>query len=57
MPRTLSDIELERIKLKLREALGRDLTPEESKYFGLSSGIVPEEPPPQAKAAANRRKN
>jgi hypothetical protein len=56
MSRTISAIELERIRAKLREALGRDLTPEECRYFGLSRPIVSEEEsPPQPNT--NRRKS
>lgn len=53
----LSDIEFDRIKAKLREALGRDLTPEEYRYLGLSSSIVSKQQEPEkAKSAAKRRK-
>ena len=41
MPNSLSDIELERIRAKLREALGRDLTLEEFKYMGLANIAMP----------------
>jgi hypothetical protein len=43
MPKTLSDLELERIRTKLREALGRDLTPDESRYLGLANIALPPE--------------
>jgi hypothetical protein len=41
MPQDLSQIQLARIELMLRKALGRDLTPEERKYLGLSAIAVP----------------
>ena len=57
MPKVLSDIELDRIKATLREALGRDLTPDEYRYLGLSSSVVSTEPElPSAQAATNRPK-
>jgi hypothetical protein len=36
MPRTLSDEQLRRVAEKFRKALGRELTPQECKYLGLS---------------------
>ncbi len=36
MPRTLSDEQLRRVAEKFRKALGRELTPQERKYLGLS---------------------
>ena len=45
MPVTLSDIEAQRIKAMLRKSLGRDLTPDELRYIGLSSVMLPEEEP------------
>ena len=56
MSKILSDLELERIRAKLREALGRDLTPEESRYLGLSNQILPGGGhKPKAKAATVQR--
>ena len=54
----LSNVEIERIRSKLQAALGRDLTPEESRYLGLSTVVLTDgEPVPKAKAATNRRKD
>jgi hypothetical protein len=41
MSKELSQIQLIRIELMLRKALGRDLTSEERKYLGLSAIAVP----------------
>lgn len=41
MSKDLSQIQLARIELMLRKALGRDLTSEERKYLGLSAIAVP----------------
>ena len=41
MPNSLSDIELERIRAKFREALGRDLTLEESKCIARANIAMP----------------
>lgn len=40
MPRTLSDQEIDRIKKRFSELLGRDLTRAEQRYLGLSSVVV-----------------
>lgn len=40
MPRTLSDQEIDRIRKRFRELLGRDLTRAEQRYLGLSSVVV-----------------
>lgn len=40
MSRTLSDEHLGRIEEMFRQSLGRELTPEERKYLGLSLVIV-----------------
>ena len=42
-PKPFSDLEIARIRAKLQETLGRDLTPEEIKYLGLSTVVIPEE--------------
>jgi hypothetical protein len=43
MAKTVSNQEMEGMILKFRNALGRDLTPEECKYLKLSSVIIPED--------------
>lgn len=40
MSRSLSDNEVERTKHAFRRLLGRDLSPEEERYIGLSCVIV-----------------
>jgi hypothetical protein len=40
MPRTLSDEQLRRVAEKFRKTLGRELTPQERKYLGLSIEAV-----------------
>ena len=40
MPKTLSDDEIRRIKELFHKLLGRDLSPDEQKYLGLSSIVV-----------------
>ena len=42
-PKPLSELEIARIRAKLQETLGRDLTPEEIRYLGLSTVVIPEE--------------
>ncbi len=42
-PKPFSDSGIARIRAKLQETLGRDLTPEEIKYLSLSTVVVPEE--------------
>jgi hypothetical protein len=55
MPKTLSDLELKRIRTKLREALGRDLTRNECRYLGLADvAMPPEQEPPNVEADTNR---
>jgi hypothetical protein len=54
MSQALSDFEIARIKAKFREALGRELTPEECKYLGLSNALIPvEKEKPNAKDDSN----
>jgi len=59
MSQALSDFEIARIKAKFREALGRELTPEECKYLGLTKALIPvEKEKPNAKTTPiNRRKS
>ena len=40
MPKVLSDEHVNRIKVMFRKTLGRDLSPEEQKFLGLSTGII-----------------
>jgi hypothetical protein len=54
MPKILSDIELARIRLKLKEGLGRDLTAEEGRLFRLSQNVI--KPGPE-QAGAKRSKS
>jgi len=42
MPLRLSDEHLARIKEKFRHTLGRDLTPDELRYLGLSLVALPD---------------
>jgi len=56
MPRTLSDQEIDRIKQRFRELLGRDLSPREQRYLGLSSVVIPIRELDLADPAMNRRK-
>jgi hypothetical protein len=59
MPKSLSEIELERIQAKFRVDLGRDLTALERKYLGLASIVLPDKGTrPKRKLAPiiNRRK-
>jgi hypothetical protein len=56
MPKTLSDLEIERIKAKFKECLERDLTPEECRYLGLSHTLLPEEET-KIESVRNRRKS
>lgn len=42
-PKPLSELEIARIRAKLKETLGRDLTPEEIRYLGFSTVVIPEE--------------
>jgi hypothetical protein len=53
MPKTLSHLELERIRAKFREALDRDLTPDECRYLGLANIALPPEKR-EDKAATDR---
>ena len=46
MPLSLSDEHLTRIKEKFRQTLGRDLTPDEMRYLGLSLVALPDYEPP-----------
>jgi len=46
MPLSLSDEHLGRIKEKFRQMLGRDLTPDELRYLGLSLVALPDDEPP-----------
>ena len=36
----MSDEHVNRIKVMFRKTLGRDLSPEEQKFLGLSTGII-----------------
>ncbi len=40
MPKTLSDEQVRRVAEKFRKALGRELTPQERRYLGLSINAV-----------------
>ena len=40
MPKVLSDEHVNRIKVMFRKTLGRDLSPEEQKFLGLSTGVI-----------------
>ncbi|HEY6249754.1 MAG TPA: hypothetical protein VI685_07315 [Candidatus Angelobacter sp.] len=57
MSRSPSDEETRHILLVFRQSLGRDLSPEEQKYLGLSSVIVSPGDPELAAPATERRLN
>jgi hypothetical protein len=44
MPKIPPDIQLTRIRQKLKAGLGRDLTPEERRLLGLSDLVIKDEP-------------
>jgi len=40
MSKILSDEHVDRIKVMFRKTLGRDLSPEEQRYLGLSTSVI-----------------